>query len=106
VRWVDENPNKMQIWEGGEKKTNPGQRTEGKKRPGCHSKERKVLRRDESLQRTLPSPVRRDPLPALCSTMKAQEGCSAAAWPPATFKGESFSEVHSYLYELKQKKKK
>lgn len=26
-----------------------------------------------------------------------------ADWPSATFKGESFSEIHSYLYKLKQK---
>lgn len=35
--------------------------------------------------------------------MKEQEGCSTADWPAATFKGESFSEIHSYLYKLEQK---
>lgn len=36
--------------------------------------------------------------------MKEQEGCLTADWPAATFKGESFSEIHSYLYQLNQKK--
>lgn len=45
------------------------------------------------------------PLPTRCSSMKEQEGCLTADWPAATFKGESFSEIHSYLYQLNQKKK-
>lgn len=45
-------------------------------------------------------------LPALCSMIKAQEGCLMANLPSATFKGEPFSEIHSYLYKLKQQQKK